>query len=37
MCNLNAVPVSGFKFYAVPVKVKSFGTFPVRAFVEVET
>ncbi len=37
MCNLNSVPVSGFKFYAVPVKVKGFGTFPVRAFVEVET
>jgi kynurenine formamidase len=37
MCNLNSVPVSGFTFYAVPVKVKGFGTFPVRAFVEVET
>ncbi|MGD1941489.1 MAG: cyclase family protein [Leptolyngbyaceae cyanobacterium] len=34
MCNLNAVPVNGFKFYAVPVKVKGFGTFPVRAFAE---
>ena len=37
MCNLNSVPASGFTFYAVPVKVKGFGTFPVRAFVEVET
>ncbi len=37
MCNLNSVPASDFKFYAVPVKVKGFGTFPVRAFVEVET
>jgi kynurenine formamidase len=37
MCNLNNVPISGFKFYAVPVKVKGFGTFPVRAFVEIET
>jgi len=37
MCNLNSVPVSGFTFYAVPVKVKGFGTFPVRAFVEIET
>jgi len=32
MCNLDALPSSGFKFYAVPVKVKGFGTFPVRAF-----
>ena len=37
MCNLNSVPSNGFKFYAVPVKVKGFGTFPVRAFAEVET
>ena len=36
MCNLNSVPETGFKFYAVPVKVKGFGTFPVRAFVEVD-
>ena len=35
MCNLADVPDSGFKFYAVPVKVKQFGTFPVRAFAEV--
>ena len=31
MCNLAAVPDDGFKFFAVPVKVKAFGTFPVRA------
>lgn len=37
MCNLDKVPNSGFLFYAVPVKVKGFGTFPVRAFVEIET
>ncbi|MBW4659466.1 MAG: cyclase family protein [Drouetiella hepatica Uher 2000/2452] len=37
MCNLEAVPSSGFKFYAVPVKVKGFGTFPVRAFAEIAT
>ncbi len=37
MCNLNNVPTNAFKFYAVPVKVKGFGTFPVRAFVEIET
>lgn len=32
MCNLEKLPDSGFTFYAVPVKVKGFGTFPVRAF-----
>ena len=32
MCHLEAVPDDGFKFFAVPVKVKAFGTFPVRAF-----
>lgn len=37
MCNLSSVPTRGFSFYAVPVKVKGFGTFPVRAFVELET
>ncbi len=29
---LDALPATGFKFFAVPVKVKNFGTFPVRAF-----
>lgn len=32
MCNLGALPTDGFKFFAVPVKVKGMGTFPVRAF-----
>jgi arylformamidase len=32
LCNLDALPDDGFKFFAVPVKVKDFGTFPVRAF-----
>ena len=32
LCDLRAVPDDGFKFFAVPVKVKAFGTFPVRAF-----
>lgn len=32
MCNLGSLPSTGFRFFAVPVKVKSFGTFPVRAF-----
>ena len=29
---LDRLPRSGFRFFAVPVKVKAFGTFPVRAF-----
>jgi arylformamidase len=37
MCSLESVPSSNFKFYAVPVKIKGFGTFPVRAFAEVIT
>ena len=32
LCNLGALPADGFEFFAVPVKVKEFGTFPVRAF-----
>lgn len=32
LCNLGNLPDSGFRFFAVPVKVKHFGTFPVRAF-----
>ena len=32
MRNLDQLPDSGFRFFAVPVKVKDFGTFPVRAF-----
>jgi kynurenine formamidase len=32
LCNLGALPARGFRFFAVPVKVKRFGTFPVRAF-----
>lgn len=35
MCNLESVPDKTFKFYAVPVKIKGFGTFPVRAFAEI--
>jgi kynurenine formamidase len=37
MCGLSAVPEEGGRFSAVPVKVKGFGTFPVRAFVSVQT
>lgn len=36
MCDLGRLPRDGFKFFAVPVKVKGFGTFPVRAFAVVE-
>jgi len=32
MTGLDNLPADGFKFYAVPPKVRSFGTFPVRAF-----
>jgi arylformamidase len=34
LCHLEALPASGFRFYAVPVKVVGMGTFPVRAFAE---
>jgi arylformamidase len=32
MRGLAALPAAGARFFAVPVKVKAFGTFPVRAF-----
>jgi arylformamidase len=32
MTNLTALPANNFSFFAVPVKIKGFGTFPVRAF-----
>lgn len=32
MCGLEQIPQRRFKFSAVPVKVKKFGTFPVRAY-----
>jgi kynurenine formamidase len=32
LTNLEQLPPDGFRFFAVPVKVKSFGSFPVRAF-----
>ncbi|HKP05140.1 MAG TPA: cyclase family protein [Chthoniobacterales bacterium] len=32
MCNLEKIPDRGARFFAVPVKVKGMGTFPVRAF-----
>jgi arylformamidase len=36
LCNLDRLPASGFRFSAVPVKVKGLGTFPVRAYAAVE-
>ena len=36
LCNLDALPADGFKFYAVPAPVKGMGSFPVRAFAIVE-
>lgn len=32
MRGLEMLPDKGFRFHAVPVKVKAFGTFPVRAY-----
>jgi len=32
MCNLERLPDKGFHLHAAPVKVKNFGTFPVRAY-----
>jgi len=32
MTGLAQLPADGFQFFAVPPKVKAFGTFPVRAF-----
>lgn len=32
MTGLAQLPEAGFQFFAVPPKVKAFGTFPVRAF-----
>lgn len=32
LCGLRELPKDGFKFFGVPVKIRKFGTFPVRAF-----
>lgn len=32
LCNLGDLPDEGFRFHAAPVKVRAFGTFPVRAY-----
>lgn len=36
MTGLEALPDDGFQFFAVPPKIKAFGTFPVRAFAQVK-
>jgi kynurenine formamidase len=36
LCNLDALPDYGFKFFAVPAPVKGMGSFPVRAFAIIE-
>lgn len=36
MCGLENLPDRGFRFHAAPVKVKAFGTFPVRAYAVLE-
>jgi kynurenine formamidase len=32
MCGLETLPDTGFHFHAAPVKIRAFGTFPVRAY-----
>jgi len=32
LCGLRELPDAGFRFFAVPVKVRGMGSFPVRAF-----
>ena len=32
LCNLESLPDDGFRFFAVPAKIKKIGSFPVRAF-----
>jgi kynurenine formamidase len=32
LCSLGELPDTGFRFFAVPAKVKGIGSFPVRAF-----
>jgi kynurenine formamidase len=36
MRGLEQLPDAGFRFHAAPVKVRSFGTFPVRAYAVIE-
>ena len=36
LCSLDELPNAGFRFYAVPPRVKGMGSFPVRAFAVLE-
>jgi kynurenine formamidase len=36
LCNLDQLPLSGFRFHCVPVKFRGVGTFPVRAYAVIE-
>ena len=36
LTGLASLPGSGFRFFAVPVKVRGMGTFPVRAFARID-
>ena len=36
LCNLGELPSWGFRFHAAPVKVEGMGTFPVRAYAELD-
>ena len=36
LTGLEALPGAGFRFFAVPVKVRGMGTFPVRAFARID-
>jgi kynurenine formamidase len=37
LCNLGDLPEVGFRFFAVPLRIKSGASLPVRAFAEVST
>ncbi len=37
LADLTALPSDGFRFSAVPVKVRGMGTFPVRAYATIES
>lgn len=36
LCNLSVLPQTGFRFYAVPLRIVGGASFPVRAFAEIE-
>jgi len=36
LCNLSCLPWTGFRFYAVPLRIVKGASFPVRAFAEID-